>query len=228
MKVKKNDTVVVLTGKDVKKTGKVLMAFPKTNKIVVEGVNIQEKNKKARSAQDVSEKIKKEGPIDASNVLVICPVCGKATRVGYAIVDGKKVRVCKKCSASLDAKVVKAEAKKKTTKKATKEDDVVTTPATEEVKPVRKRKTTTKTAEETAVAVAEEPKVVEEKPIEKKTTTRKTTTKKAEDADGEAKEVKKTTTRKTTTKKVEEDGEVKEVKKASTRKTTVKKDEETV
>lgn len=77
MKVKKNDTVVVLTGKDVKKTGKVLMAMPKSNKIVVEGVNVQEKNHKARSAQDTSSKIKREGPIDASNVLVIAPNAAK-------------------------------------------------------------------------------------------------------------------------------------------------------
>ncbi len=119
MKVKKNDTVVVITGKDVKKTGKVLTALPKLNRVVVEGVNVQEKNRKARSAQETSQKIKQEGPIDASNVLVICPVCGKATRVGYEVVDGKKVRVCKKCSASLDAKVEKKEtAKKATTKKA--------------------------------------------------------------------------------------------------------------
>ncbi len=159
MKVKKNDTVVVITGKDVKKTGKVLVAFPKENKIVVEGVNVQEKNRKARSAQETSQKIKKEGPIDASNVLVICPVCGKATRVGYEIIDGKKVRVCKKCKQSLDAKVaVKEEPKKRATKKATKseESDVTTTPATEEVKPARKRKTTkTSTETETTSEVKE-------------------------------------------------------------------------
>ena len=134
MKVKKNDTVVVITGKDVKKTGKVLVAFPQDNKIIVEGVNVQEKNRKARSAQETSQKIKKEGPIDASNVLVICPVCGKATRVGYEIVDGKKVRICKKCKASLDTKVApKEEPKKRATKKSTKvaETDVTEAPATE-------------------------------------------------------------------------------------------------
>ena len=60
MKVKKNDTVVVITGKDVKKTGKVLTALPKLNRVVVEGVNIQEKNRKARSAQETSQKIKQE------------------------------------------------------------------------------------------------------------------------------------------------------------------------
>ena len=125
MKVKKNDNVVVITGKDVKKTGKVLVAMPKTNKVVVEGVNVQEKNRKARTAQETSQKIKKEGPIDASNVLVICPVCGKATRVGYEVVDGKKVRICKKCKASLDVAAEKKEvAKKAPAKKTTKKKGV--------------------------------------------------------------------------------------------------------
>jgi large subunit ribosomal protein L24 len=133
MKIKKNDTVVVLTGKDVKKTGKVLVAYPKTNKIVVEGVNVQEKNRKARTAQETSTKIKKEGPIDASNVLVICSACGKATRVGYSEVEGKKVRTCKKCGASLD---VKAEAKKAVKKAAKKTDG--------EQAPKKTRKTTAK------------------------------------------------------------------------------------
>ena len=161
MKVKKNDTVVVITGKDVKKTGKVLTALPKLNRVIVEGVNIQEKNRKARSAQETSQKVKKEGPIDASNVLVICPVCGKATRVGYVIVDGKKVRACKKCGASLDVKVEKKEvAKKATTKKAS------TKKATEEVATeAAPKKTRTKKAE-TAPAVEEVAEV-------KKPTTRK-------------------------------------------------------
>ena len=150
MKVKKNDNVLVITGKDVKKTGKVLVAMPKTNKIVVEGVNVQEKNRKARSAQETSQKIKKEGPIDASNVLVVCPVCGKATRVGYEIVDGKKVRICKKCKASLDVKVEKkAEAKKatKTTKKTTTKKSEAT--GETEVKKASTRKKVAKTEEAT-------------------------------------------------------------------------------
>lgn len=186
MKVKKNDTVVVLTGKDVKKTGKVLMAMPKSNKIVVEGVNVQEKNHKARSAQDTSSKIKREGPIDASNVLVICPKCGKATRVGHKIVDGKKVRICKKCGESLDVKVV-ADAKaakkpvaKKTTKKAAVNDEAVKeAPAAEETKAVKKTTKTTKTTKTAA---------------------------KKEVAEGE-KEVKKASTRKKTAKTEEKDAE---------------------
>ena len=184
MKVKKNDTVVVITGKDVKKTGKVLVAFPRENKIVVEGVNVQEKNRKARSAQETSQKIKKEGPIDASNVLVICPVCGKATRVGYEIVDGKKVRICKKCKASLDTKVaVKEEPKKRATKKTVKvaetEETTTTTPATEEVKPARKRRTTTKTS--TAVETATETETTAEVKEVKKASTRKKAVKKDEE-----------------------------------------------
>ena len=162
MKVKKNDNVVVITGKDVKKTGKVLVAMPKTNKVVVEGVNVQEKNRKARSAQETSQKIKKEGPIDASNVLVICPVCGKATRVGYEVVDGKKVRICKKCKASLDVAAEKKEvAKKAPAKKTTK-------------------KTTTKKAETAEVAEVAEVKEV------KKTSTRKKVAKKEEATDAQA------------------------------------------
>ena len=126
MKVKKNDTVLVLTGKDNGKTGKVLRALPGDNRVVVDGVNVQKKHKKARSAQDTSGIIEQAGPIDASNVLVICPVCGKATRVSYAVVDGKKVRICKKCKMSLDVKAEsKKPAKKATAKKASKKKSTV-------------------------------------------------------------------------------------------------------
>lgn len=104
MKVKKNDTVYVLVGKDAGKTGKVLSAFPKENRIKVDGVNIQKKHQKARSAKETSGILEQVGPIDASNVLVVCPACGKAVRVQHSIVDGKKIRVCAKCKASLDAK----------------------------------------------------------------------------------------------------------------------------
>lgn len=130
MKVKKNDTVLILTGKDNGKTGKVLRAIPASNRVVVDGINVQKKHKKARSAQDTSGIIDQAGPIDASNVLVICPVCNKPTRVGHAEVDGKKVRVCKKCNASLDAKAeVKKAPTKRAAKKADKEEAVAEKPA---------------------------------------------------------------------------------------------------
>ncbi len=180
MKVKKNDNVVVITGKDVKKTGKVLAVMPKVNKVVVEGVNVQEKNRKARSAQETSQKIKKEGAIDASNVLVICPVCGKATRVSYEVVDGKKGRICKKCKASLDVKVEKKEAKKSTSKKVTNTEDAQPAPAKKTTKSTTTTKKTTKKATETA-KVAEE---VEVKEV-KKTSTRKKAVKE-ESADAQA------------------------------------------
>ncbi len=122
MKVKKNDTVLVLTGKDAGKTAKVLVAMPKENRIVVDGINVQKKHKKARSAQEVSSIQNQSGAIDASNVLVVCPACGKATRVAYKVEGDKKARVCKKCGAILDAtkeaKEVKKTSKKKTKKAA--------------------------------------------------------------------------------------------------------------
>ena len=107
MNVKLNDTVVVITGKDKGKTGKVVSTSPKAGRVTVQGVNIQKKHMKARKANAVSQIIEREGAIDASNVMVICDKCGKATRVGHTVIDGKKVRVCKKCGASLDKAYVK-------------------------------------------------------------------------------------------------------------------------
>ena len=122
MNVKKNDTVLVITGKDAGKTAKVLVALPKANKVVVDGVNVQKKHKKARSAQETSQIVSQSGAIDASNVMVVCPVCNKAVRVAYKMEGDKKARYCKKCGAFLDAskeaKEVKKASKKKTKKEA--------------------------------------------------------------------------------------------------------------
>ena len=111
MKVKRNDNVVVISGSDAGKKGKVLSAFPAENRIKVDGVNVQKKAKKARSARDTGGIVEQVGKIDVSNVLVICPDCGKATRVHHSVVDGKKIRVCAKCGASLDKKVEAAATK---------------------------------------------------------------------------------------------------------------------
>ena len=121
MKVKKNDTVLVVTGKDAGKTAKVLVALPKANKVIVDGVNVQKKHKKARTAQEVSSIVNQSGAIDASNVMVVCPVCNKAVRVAYKLEGDKKVRVCKKCGAILDASKEAKEVKKATKKKTKKE-----------------------------------------------------------------------------------------------------------
>ena len=131
MKVKKNDTVLVITGKDAGKKAKVLVALPKDNKVVVDGVNVQKKHKKARTAQEVSSIQNQSGAIDASNVLVVCPVCDKATRVAYKVEGDKKARVCKKCGAILDSSKEAKEVKKaaKTTKRKTKKESAETAEA---------------------------------------------------------------------------------------------------
>ena len=97
--VKKGDTVVVIAGKDKNKTGKVLEVSPKTGKVLVENVNIVTKHNKPKSQQDKGGIVKKPAAIEVSNVMVICPECGKATRVAHTEVEGKKVRACKKCGA---------------------------------------------------------------------------------------------------------------------------------
>lgn len=135
---------MVLTGKDAGKTGKVLVALPKANRVVVDGVNLQKKHKKARSAQDVSKIETQSGAIDASNVMVICPKCNKATRVSYKEEGDKKVRVCKKCGAILDAGKEAKEVKKAAKKKAKAED---TAPATETQEPVKKTRAKKATAD---------------------------------------------------------------------------------
>ena len=100
MNVKKNDTVYVLTGKDAGKTGKVLAVLPKTNRVKVDGVNVQKKSKKARSARDTSGIIEQVGPIDASNVMLVFK--GKPTRVGFKMDGDKKVRVAKSTGDVID------------------------------------------------------------------------------------------------------------------------------
>ena len=120
MTVKKGDNVLVITGKDKGKTGKVTDVSPKSNKVLVDGINIVTKHQKARKQDEKSQIVKKNAPIEASNVMVVCPNCGKATRVAHSEVGGKKVRTCKKCSGALDkefVKVAKKEAKKETAKK---------------------------------------------------------------------------------------------------------------
>ncbi|MDP2642865.1 MAG: 50S ribosomal protein L24 [Candidatus Peregrinibacteria bacterium] len=102
MKVKTNDQVVVIAGKDKGKKGKVLRVVSKDNRIVVEKVNMRTKHIK-KTTQKAGEKIKFEASIDASNVMVICPSCEKTVRVGFKkLENGKKQRVCKKCKDSID------------------------------------------------------------------------------------------------------------------------------
>lgn len=111
MNIKVNDNVLVITGKYKTKQGKVLKTLPKEDKVIVEGVAIVHKHEKARKANETPRIVTEEAPIDVSNVMVVCPACGKPTRVYHTFIDGKKVRVhggAKGCGASLD----KAYAKK--------------------------------------------------------------------------------------------------------------------
>ncbi len=102
MNIKTGDTVIILTGDDQDrgKKGKVLEVSPKEGKVIVEGRNIVSKHVKPRKAGDPSGIVKAESAIYACKVQLVCPKCGKQTRVGHAIEDGKKVRVCKKCGKS--------------------------------------------------------------------------------------------------------------------------------
>ena len=99
MNIKKNDTVVVLSGKDKGKQGKVQKTLPEAGKVIVEGVNVATCHVKARKQGDESGIIRREIPMYACKVMRVCPKCGKATRPAYKFVDGQKVRVCKKCGA---------------------------------------------------------------------------------------------------------------------------------
>ena len=97
--VKSGDTVVVLSGKDKGKQGKVLQVSPKEGKVIVEGLNIATKHVKPRRQGEAGGIVKAEGAMYASKVQAVCPKCGKATRIAHKILeDGSKVRVCKSCS----------------------------------------------------------------------------------------------------------------------------------
>ena len=102
MNIKKNDKVIVLSGRDKGKQGEVLRAMPKEGTVVVQGVSVATKHQKARKQGEESSIIKVETPIYACKVMVVCPKCSKPTRVAHKVTaDGKKVRVCKHCGAEL-------------------------------------------------------------------------------------------------------------------------------
>ena len=95
--VKKGDTVVVLSGKDKGKQGKVITAMPKAGKVIVEGVNKVKRHSKPSLKVPQGGIITKEMPLHACKVQLICPACNKPTRIGHKEVNGKNSRVCKKC-----------------------------------------------------------------------------------------------------------------------------------
>ncbi len=101
MKIKKNDTVLIITGKDRGKKGKVLKSLPKENKIIVEGLNIVKKHNRPKRSGEKGQTIEVARPLNVSNVKLVCPKCGQAARVGYRIAEEDKFRICKKCNSEV-------------------------------------------------------------------------------------------------------------------------------
>ena len=107
LQVKTGDTVVVISGADKGKSGKITQAFPKTGRVIVEGVAMVKKHQKPRGQMIPGGIIEKEAAIPASKVMLICPSCKKATRAAHKFVSSEsgkdvKQRVCRKCGASID------------------------------------------------------------------------------------------------------------------------------
>jgi large subunit ribosomal protein L24 len=102
MKIRKGDRVVVLQGKDRGKEGTVTFAYPREGRVIVDGANIAKKHQKPTRSTQQGGIIDKEMPMPASSVAIVCPSCGKPTRVGHRFEpDGTKIRVCRKCEADL-------------------------------------------------------------------------------------------------------------------------------
>jgi large subunit ribosomal protein L24 len=103
MKIRKDDTVVITTGKDSGKKGKVRHAWPDKERVIVDGANMIKRHSRARRAARQAGIIELEAPIHVSNVMLVCSKCNKPTRVGFQfLADGKRVRVCKSCQEVID------------------------------------------------------------------------------------------------------------------------------
>ena len=103
MNIRKNDTVLVIAGKDRGKKGKVRKALPREDKLVVEGVNMIKRHSKASGAARQAGIIELEAPLNASNVMLVCNKCNKPARVGFSFLsDGRKARICRSCHEVID------------------------------------------------------------------------------------------------------------------------------
>jgi len=106
-KIKMNDEVVVIAGKNRGKQGKVIQKIPKEDRLVVEGVNITKRHIRPTRRGQQSGIVEREAPIHSSNVMLVCPRCGKKTRIGMrtskqSLTEEKKLRFCKKCGETID------------------------------------------------------------------------------------------------------------------------------
>jgi large subunit ribosomal protein L24 len=103
MKIRKNDTVLIIAGKDRGKKGKVRKALPKDKKVIVEGLNMIKRHSRAKGQARQAGIIELEAPVDVSNVMFICGKCNKPTRVGFRVLgDGSKARICRACDEVID------------------------------------------------------------------------------------------------------------------------------
>jgi len=137
MNIKKGDTVKILYGKDAGKQGKVISVFMKLGKVVVDGLNEFKKHVKGDNKAKKSEIVTVVKPMPVAKVMLVCPGCGKATRVGIKMDNGKKVRFCKKCGMILD----KVEVKMGKVEKTSKMDKAAEVDVTETNKPKVKKTT---------------------------------------------------------------------------------------
>ena len=97
MKIRTGDKIKILSGNDRGKEGKVTAVFPEESRIVVEGLNMRKKHVRARTQGQKGELVRFPAPFSASRAALVCSSCGKPTRVGYQVTEGRKTRVCKKC-----------------------------------------------------------------------------------------------------------------------------------
>ncbi len=103
MKIRKNDTVLVIAGKDRGKKGRVRQALPKNNVVIVDGINMIKRHSRARGAARQAGIIELEAPLRVSNVMLVCNKCNKPTRVGFRFLDdGRKARICRSCHEAID------------------------------------------------------------------------------------------------------------------------------
>jgi len=103
MKIKKNDIIKVLIGKDKGKTGKVLKALPRQNKVIIEGINLLVKHVRPKKEREKGQTVRFPAPMDVSKVMLVCPHCNKPVRVGYKVLKNKKkIRYCRKCHQVID------------------------------------------------------------------------------------------------------------------------------
>jgi len=97
MKVKKGDTVIITSGRDKGKKGKVIQTYPEKSRLAVENINLRKKNIRARKSGEKGQVVEFPAPLHVSNVMFFCPNCLKAVKIGYGEINKKKERICKKC-----------------------------------------------------------------------------------------------------------------------------------